>query len=446
MSILSILEPSRRPDEGRSLRGLPATVGADLLVPTLAGEVVSYANLDHAASPPCLQVVKDAVSATLDTYGSVHRGTGYASVVTTRWYDEAREEMRCFTGARGDDTVIFTRHATEALGLLGKVVPERSKVLVWESEHHAALLAWPEHDVVRLPVPNSADDIVTTLERALRESPVSLVVTTAASSVTGEIWPVDAIVETAHHAGARVCVDASQLAPHRRLAVADADIDYLVLSGHKIYAPFGAGLLVGRSDWLAAAAPHLRGGGAASRVCVDSVEWASGPARHEGGTPNVVGVVAMAAAARCLVEYADAVARHEDFLFQRLVTGVDAVPAVTCHRLFGDDHDRLPLVTFTVAGISAELVSTVLSAEHGIGVRDGKFCAHLLVDHLLAHGDQSTAARVSLGLATTGEQVDRFVAALTRLVDHGPDFAYVRRDGAWVPAFDQRDLSHPRPW
>ena len=93
-----------------------------------------------------------------------------------------------------------------------------------------------------------------------------LVAVTGASNVTGEVWPIDALTEVAHRFGARIVVDAAQLAPHRRISLAESDVDYLALSGHKLYAPFGIGVLAGRADWLDAAEPYLAGGGATAHV------------------------------------------------------------------------------------------------------------------------------------------------------------------------------------
>ena len=136
----------------------------------------------------------------------------------------------------------------------------------------------------RLPAPASAADAVTAVDAALRSAPAGprLVCVTGASNVTGEIWPLADLAEVAHHHGARIAVDAAQLAPHRPIAMGRLGLDYVALSGHKLYAPFGSGALIGRSDWLRAAPPYLAGGGAAA---TSATITSPGPTSRPGTRP-----------------------------------------------------------------------------------------------------------------------------------------------------------------
>src|SRR4051794_4997878 len=354
---------------------LPDLVGADLRVPLVTGEWVRAANLDLAASAPALRAVADHVAELLPHHASVHRGAGYASQVCTAVVERGRDAVAAFVGAREDDVVVFTRNTTDALNLLAGCVP--GAVLRLDLEHHATLLAWRSGRVLE-----TAPTVEQTLDRladALAHEAFALVAVTGASNVTGEVPPLRRIVELAHAAGARVVVDAAQLAPHRRVDLAATGADYLALSGHKIYAPYGAGALVGRRDWLDAGQPYLAGGGAVTAVTADgAATWARAPHRHEAGTPNVLGVAALARACRrgggggggpagpgegpapgarppprqgagppnalgvaavaracgVLDGVVDAVARdHERAFFARLTAGLDAVPGVRALRI-----------------------------------------------------------------------------------------------------------------
>lgn len=429
---------------------LPAVVSESLLVPTVDG-AVDYANFDHAASTPALVSVKKAVDTALRTYSSVHRGNGWASRVTSAWYEQARAEVRAFVGAREGDEVVFTRNSTDSFNLLARCLPRHTQVFVFESEHHAALLPWPTNRTHRLPVPGSVSDARALLRTALRDHPGRhrLVVLAGASNVTGEIWPVRELAAIARQAGARVVLDAAQYAPHRPVDLDDLGVDYAVLSGHKLYAPFGTGVLAGRVDWLDAAAPYLAGGGATKSVTERGVVWQQGAARHEGGSPNVIGAIALAAACHALRAHSDAVEEHERALGARLLEGLSAIDGVQTYSLFSPDHERVAVATFTIDGVDSSLVSAALSAEHGIGVRDGKFCAHLCVDALLddpyAVGS-TTAVRASVGLATTAEHVERLLSAVAELAEHGPRAEYVNGPQGWLPVGDPRALDLARPW
>ncbi|MCT9929760.1 aminotransferase class V-fold PLP-dependent enzyme [Planotetraspora sp. A-T 1434] len=400
---------------------MPAVLGADLQVPVKGGRLVPYANLDYAASAPCLEPVNAAVAAALPAYSSVHRGAGYASQLTTARYEQARHTVRAFAGARPDDALIFTRNTTDAMNLLARSLPDGTTVVVFDTEHHASLLPWS--DAVRLAPPAFPGEAIRAADEALAavDGPALLVVT-AASNVTGELWPIAGLAHIAHRHGARIAVDAAQLVPHRRLNLTALDLDYVAFSGHKLYAPFGAGALIGRPDWLAQASPYLRGGGAVKAVA-ETTEWSEDPeARHEAGTPNVLGAIALAAACDALSATGWTVlVREEERLLARLRAGLAGIEGVRELSLWGPDHPRVGIVSFVVDGRSAREVAEELSSEHGIGVRDGKFCAHPFVRHLLGtpdggcDDDTASAVRASIGIGSTEEHVDRLIAALKRL-------------------------------
>ncbi|MGB2571079.1 aminotransferase class V-fold PLP-dependent enzyme [Micromonospora citrea] len=394
--------------------------------------VPGQVNLDHAASAPCARAAADAVAELLPWYASVHRGAGALSQRCTLAYERARQTVGDFFGARADDHVVFTRNTTDALNLLARALPAGTTVVTFAGEHHANLLPWPRGSV-RLPVPESPAAAVRALDAALAElrrgevsGPPVLVAVTAASNVTGERWPVAELARAARRHAARIVVDAAQLAPHAPVDVADLDVDYLAVSGHKLYAPFGAGVLLGRADWLDAAPPYLAGGGATGHVgaATHDVRWATGPARHEGGTPNLLGAVALAAVCTALAGAdRDALHAHEQRLLTRLRDGLAALPDVVELRTFAPDAPRVGIVSFVLAGRDSAEVAGYLAREHEVGVRDGLFCAHPLARRLLAEAAARsgrddlppTALRASLGLGSTPADVDRLLAALAAL-------------------------------
>ncbi|CAB4962565.1 unannotated protein [freshwater metagenome] len=465
-----------RPSASRAAeQPLLPVVGGDLRVPLLDGSTVRFANLDYAATAPALAFVAERVARVLPFSGSVHRGAGLPSQVSSALYEAARRSIGAALGAGPDDLVVLTRNTTDAANLLASAIPAGAgDVVTLDLEHHANLLPWTRtaggaHRCV--PHADTIDGTFARLEGELRRGGVALVALTGASNVTGELLPVERAAALAHAHGARLFVDAAQLAPHRAVDLAGLGADYLALSGHKLYAPYGTGVLVGRRDWLDAADPYLAGGGAVREVATVPVagidgapraagrgdvaaearaatpvrlatrtDWATGPARHEAGTPNLVGAVAIAAAFEALGELEETAREdHEEALRRRVLDGIANIDGVHALRIFEEDGaEAIGVVAFAVDGFAPGHVGAYLSAEHGIGVRDGRFCAHPLLQRF---GRPEGALRASFGVGSRAEDADRLVESLRRLADEGPRHRYCETPGGWVPERDTRDLA-----
>jgi selenocysteine lyase/cysteine desulfurase len=409
-----------------------ALVGDGEPVPCLDGVDRPYLNLDAAASTSALPVVAQRVADFLPTYASVHRGAGFRSRAATNAYEQARSGALAFAGRTeaDGDVAIFCRNTTEAINHLAyrlRLAPH-DVVVTTVVEHHANLLPWARLCDRRFV--ECGLDGTFTLEdvtRALDASPrPRLLALSGASNVTGWRPPLDDIIEAAHQRDVPVLVDAAQLAPHAPLPRA---ADYLAWSGHKMYAPFGTGVLVGPMATFADGDPFLAGGGAVDLVDLDEVVWTLPPDREEAGSPNVLGAVALDAAMTELTGIGwAAVADHDEKIRAALHHGLAAVPAV---RLLGPPASvpTLPLATFVVEGVPHALVAARLSAEFGIGVRHGCFCAHPYLLRLLGlstaevaayrdavlAGDRRTipgAVRASGGLSSSSADVERLVDAL----------------------------------
>jgi selenocysteine lyase/cysteine desulfurase len=428
-------------------------LGADTHVTCVDGSSRRYVDLDRAASTPVLAEVWEAVEDFVPWYSSVHRGSGQKSQVATAAFEGARDVVARFVGARPDHGVVFVRNTTEAINVLAAALPPRTRVLSTALEHHANMLPWRRHELTVLPFTRTAQQLYDTCELVLAHAypRIELLALTGASNVTGEVLPLADLAALAHRHGARVLVDAAQLAPHRAIDMAAAGIDFLALSGHKLYAPFGSGALVGDLAALTDRAPLIEGGGAIKLVTLDDVVWADAPDRFEAGTPNVIGVVALAAACRHLMELGmEEVAAHERRLARRMWEELSAVPGLRMLTLWPPGSvDRVGVASFTLERRPHSLVAAALSAEHAIGVRHGCFCAHPLITRLLGVGSDEVdrltrelragghpplpgAVRASVGLGTSDADVDRLVAAVTEIAVHGPCRRYER-----VPEHDE---------
>jgi selenocysteine lyase/cysteine desulfurase len=430
-------------------------VGDRQTVPCVDGRERTYLNLDSAASTGSLPAVADGVAQFLPWYSSVHRGAGYKSQLATAAYEDARDAILGFAGRdAGRDVAIICRNTTEALNHLAhRLCLARSDVVVTTVvEHHANLLPWARVAARRF-VECGADGTfdAAAVEQALDEAPAPrLLAMTGASNVSGWRPPLDQLIELAHARGVPVVVDAAQLAPHGALPAA---ADFVAFSGHKMYAPFGAGALIGPRSAFEHGDPFLVGGGAVDLVDLDEVVWTGLPDREEAGSPNVLGAVALAIATRELRRIGwSAITTHEALLAHKLRSGLAAIRGV---RLLGPspESDTLPIATFVVDGTPHALVAARLSAEFAIGVRHGCFCAHPYLIRLLGlagseladfhaaarHHDRRFlpgAVRASAGISTTLADVDRLLAALQEITTTPPAVEYVSDpvSGDWWPA------------
>jgi selenocysteine lyase/cysteine desulfurase len=448
-------------------------VGADRPVPLLDGRHVRYINLDNAASTPALRSVVDTIEEFLPYYSGVHRGTGYKSRLSTAVFEQAREIVGPreivgqFVGADPDrDVVVFTKNTTEAINKVAHTLRlDRDAVVVTTGlEHHSNELPWRSRThIERVAVCSDGALDIEHVELLLRKHAgrCPLLAVSGASNVTGVVQPIHELAAKVHAVGGRILVDAAQLAPHRRIDMRPhgdpGHLDFVAMSAHKIYAPYGTGALVGPRDAFGPE-PYDPGGGTVRAVTTESIAWADLPDREEAGSPNVVGAVALAAAIRELTRVdLDHIARHERQLMSYAIDSLSRVPGL---RTYGpapvstadaSAPDRLGVIAFTIDDLDHGLVAAILGYEHGVGVRSGCFCAQQYVAKLLGLDPVASAAwltrarrgdkrhmpglvRISLGCYNDSSDVDAAVEALRRAVAGDVAGSYrADRDGSFHP-------------
>jgi cysteine desulfurase/selenocysteine lyase len=420
-------------------------VGVGAQAPLLDGSHRQYVNFDNAASTPTLRPVYDKVNEFMTWYSSVHRGTGFKSQIATEAYDLAHDLVGCFVRANLEtNAVIFGKNTTEAINKLARRFPlERDDVvLVSVMEHHSNDLPWRQRArLYHIAVNDDGTLDEEDFDRLLDQHAgwVKLVAISGASNVTGCLNPIHRLAEKAHAAGARILVDAAQLAPHRAIDMRPDDdpghLDFVALSAHKMYAPYGTGALVGPTEVFAQGTPDLVGGGTVDIVTLDDVRWASPPDRDEAGSPNVAGAVAMAQAVISLEEVGmDALARHEAELTAHALRRLSAIDGVEIYGVTDPSRtaERVGVIPLNVRGVDHYKVAAVLSFEGGIAVRNGCFCAHPYILRLLkVPGEEALRhqqdiidgtrvglpglVRISFGCYNTLEEVDHAADVLARI-------------------------------
>jgi len=374
-----------------------------------------------------------------------------------------------FFGADPDTHIcVFGKNTTEAINKLARRFPftkKRRVVITTAMEHHSNDLPWRFnaeavhvhlHPDGRLDL----DDFDTQLEKYADR--VALVAISGASNVTGFLNPIHDLAEKAHAVGAHIAVDCAQLAPHRAIDMLPLDdprhLDYIAISAHKIYAPYGTGALIGRRDTFERGDPDMVGGGVVEIVTLDSVAWAEPPDREEAGTPNAVGAIALAAALNELTAIGmDAVAAHEIELTRYALDNLPEVPGLTLLADSDPDNaaNRLGVIPFNLSSDDHFKVAAVLGHEFGIGVRNGCFCAHPLILHILGLSKQESdqvrtdilnhdkshmpgLIRASFGLYNSTDEIDDLVAALTAIAQGSYQGEYIQD----VPTGEY----HPKDW
>jgi len=414
-------------------------LGADTPVLLRNGKKVRGINFDNAATTPPLISVLEEISNFAPYYSSIHRGAGYKAKISSQKYEEARETVLNFVGADPKkDIVIFVKNATEAINKvayrLTQIDKDKNIILSTAMEHHSNDLPWRDkYQVEYIEVDECGRllfaDYLEKLERY--KGKVKLVTVTGASNVTGYINPVHKIAETAHKYGARILVDGSQLIPHRPFEMKSwlsaKHIDFVVFSAHKMYAPFGIGVLIGPRELFEQGNPDLTGGGTVRAVTHDLVVWNDPPSKDEAGTPNLFGVIALAAAIKTLKSIGmNNIDKHEQALVRQLIKGLKNLSGIEMYCT--DEQERVGIVPFNVKGIHHGVLAEILAGEAGISVRSGCFCAHPYVTKLLKVTPEKIqriiaspqepkpgVVRVSFGFYNEHAEVDRLLEILAEV-------------------------------
>ena len=376
------------------------------------------AYIDNAATAQRPQCVLDAVA---DFYrchnANPLRGLYPLSVEATDIYEQARETVRSFIGAKSAREIIFTRNTTESLNLVAYSyglthVKAGDEVLVSIMEHHSNLLPWQmvaRTTGAKLVFLECGPDGEITEERmdAAFSDRTRLVAVTHVSNVLGRVNPIARIAERAHVVGAVVVLDAAQSAPHMPLDVQALDVDFLAFSGHKLFGPMGIGVLYGRRKLLEQMPPFLTGGEMIDSVTREGAVFAELPHKFEAGTVNAAGAVGLAEAIRYIERIGfERMQERELALTKRAMDGLCRLPHV--HVLGSEDaREHTGIVTFVVDDVHPHDVSAILE-EEGIDVRAGHHCAQ----PLLAYLGVRSATRASLMFYNTAEEVDAFVDAV----------------------------------
>ncbi len=385
-----------------------------ILSRTVHGRPLVY--LDNAASAQKPKQVIDAITAFVNSeYSNVHRGVHFLSAAATTRYEEARARAQRFLNAENEDEIVWTRGGTEAINLvassyLAPRIEPGDEIVLSVMEHHSNIVPWhflrERHGAVLkwVDVSDEGDLVPEDIARAIGPK-TKLVAITHMSNVLGTQVALQEIVRLAHEKGVPVLADGCQAAVHGDVDVRALDVDFYVITGHKLYGPTGIGVLYAKREHLKAMRPYQGGGEMIREVTQDNVTYADPPMRFEAGTPPIIAAVGFSAALDYLDDVGrDAAAAHENALARKAEAKLKALNGV---RLIGEAKGKGPIVSFETIGIHAHDLATILDRE-GVAVRAGHHCAQVLMDRF----DVPATTRASFGLYNSEAEVDALVDAV----------------------------------
>lgn len=382
------------------------------------GKDLVYLDSGATAQKP-LQVIERVDEMLRMHNANIHRGVHHLSEQATEMYEEARESVRRFIGARCREEVIFTAGATASLNTVAyawceKFLHQGDNIIVSEMEHHSNIVPWQvmaERKGAKLRVLRFNDNGRLKVEElmSLLDSRSRLVAITQASNTLGTRPELKPIIDKAHAAGAVVVVDGCQGVVHGGVDVVKLDCDFYAFSGHKLYGPTGIGVLYGKREILEQMPPFLYGGDMVDRVSFEKTTYAPLPLKFEAGTANYVGAVGLGEAINYLEKQdLEAIEQYERELTRYATEKLSQIDGL---RIYGQTDDKCSIISFNVDGVHHYDLGMILD-KLGIAIRTGQHCAEPVMQHYSITG----MCRASFAMYNTKEEIDALYKGVERAV------------------------------
>ena len=372
---------------------------------------------DNAATSQTPKVVIDAIVEYYEQYNAnIHRGVHSLSQEATDAYEQARETLRAHFNAAKKEEIIFTSGTTHGINLVANGFASQLKagdeVIVSALEHHSNIVPWQmlcEKTGAQLkviPMTNSGELAMDAFHELLSDK-TKLVFVNHVSNALGTINPIETIITEAHKKGAAVLIDGAQAAPHIKADVQALDVDFYVVSGHKMCGPTGVGILYGKEEWLNKLPPYQGGGEMIDQVTFEKTTYAGLPHKFEAGTPNICGGIAFGKAIEYLNELGfENIAAYE---LELLTYATEQLLEVGDVTIYGTSPEKTAVISFDIEGIHPYDIGTIID-KLGIAVRTGHHCAQPIMDYYKIPG----TVRASFSFYNTKEEIDAFVQAVKR--------------------------------
>lgn len=385
-------------------------------------EVVNGKQLVYFDNAATTQKPIQVLEALANYYGhynaNIHRGIHHLAEKATSAFEASRKAIQAFMNAKLTEEIIFTYGTTDGINLVAqtygrKFLKEGDEIIISTLEHHSNIVPWQmlceEKGCVLKVIPiNDAGELLMDEYEKLLSERTKFVSVVHVSNALGTINPVKEIIQKAHAFGAKVLIDGAQASSHLTIDVQDLDVDFYVMSAHKLYGPTGMGALYGKKELLDAMPPYRGGGEMIKEVTFEKTTYNELPYKFEAGTPNIADVVAVKNALDYVSELGkENIAAYENEL---LKYGTEALQEIEGLRIIGQAKEKVSVISFVLDGIHPQDVGVILD-QQGVAVRTGHHCTQPLMKRMGLVG----TSRASFAVYNTTEEIDKLVNGIRKV-------------------------------
>ena len=372
---------------------------------------------DNAATSQTPQQVIDVIVDYYSNYNAnIHRGVHSLSQEATDKYEQARQKIQKHFNAKFAHEIIFTSGTTHGINLVANgfssLLKKGDEIIVSALEHHSNIVPWQmlcerTGAILKVIPMNQEGELVISEYDKLLSNKTRLVFVNHISNALGTINPIESIITKAHNVGAAVLIDGAQASPHIKADVQKLDVDFYVVSAHKMCGPTGVGMVYGKEEWLNKLPPYQGGGEMIAEVTFEKTTYATLPHKFEAGTPNICGGIAFGAA----IDYMNAIgfdniAKYEHELLEY---GTQKLSEIEGLKIYGTAKHKTSVISFNLEGIHPYDVGTILD-KMGIAVRTGHHCAQPIMDFYKIPG----TVRASFAFYNTKQEIDAMVESVKK--------------------------------
>ncbi len=365
-------------------------------------------------------VIKEIQRYYESTNSNIHRGVHHLSQKATDEYENSREKIQRFIGARSSKEIIFVRGATEAVNLVANsyvkpLLSEGDNIIISQMEHHANIVPWQllakekNIDIRVLPI-NKAGELKLNEINNLIDDRTRFISLNHVSNSLGTINPVKKLVRVAHENNIRIMIDGAQAVQHMKVNVVDLDVDFYCFSGHKMYGPTGIGILYGKKEILDEMEPYQGGGDMIKSVTFEKTIYNDVPHIFEAGTPNIVGAIGLAKAVDFIEKETLAkIEKHEKELLDYATKKINEIENV---RIIGTSNNKASVISFVMEGIHPHDIGTIMD-DMGVAIRAGHHCTQPVMDFY----EIPATARASFAVYNTLDDVDKLIEGIKKTIE-----------------------------